>query len=373
MAKKRILLMYISENSGHHHASLAIESALHEASNDTEIRNVNSFLYTNPILEKIINKVYMSVIRRRPEIWGYLYDNPKVVKSTQRLKEAIHKYASNKIKTLFEEFMPQAVICTQAFPCGIVADYKRTHALDMVVAGVLTDYAPHSYWLYDNVDAYFVPSEETKKSLILNGISSDKVHFTGIPIDLKFRDTVDKKSVFRSLGFSDTEPVILVMGGSQGIGPVKEIVKILNTSKVKLQVIVVAGGNKKLYNYLKQKVPQLHGRCVVFAYTEKINELMEISDLVISKPGGITVSEALSKGLPVLIVNPIPGQEEMNTRHLVKHKVAVKLDNLHDLEIFVKEFLSNPLALKNMQNRARALSRPGSAANIAETILGMIG
>ena len=163
------------------------------------------------------------------------------------------------------------------------------------------------------------------------------------------------------------------MGGSQGIGPVKEIVKILNNSKVKLQVIVVAGGNKKLYNYLKRKAPQLRGRCAVFAYTENINELMEISDLVISKPGGITVSEALAKGLPVLIVNPIPGQEEMNARHLVKHKVAVKLDNLHDLEIFVKEFLSNPSALRNMQNRARALSRPNSAADIAETILGMIG
>ena len=99
---------------------------------------------------------------------------------------------------------------------------------------------------------------------------------------------------------------------------------------------------------------------------------MEISEIVISKPGGITVSEALAKGLPVLIVNPIPGQEEMNALHLVKHKVAVKLDNMQDLEIFVKEFLSNPSALKNMQDRARAFSRPGSATEIAETVLGMI-
>ena len=185
--------MYISKNSGHHHASLSLENALCQLSDDVEIRNVNSFYYTNPLLEKIINRTYMSVIRRTPEVWGYLYDNPKIVKRTQTLRESIHKYNSSKMKSLVEDFCPDAVVCTQAFPCGIVADYKKTYNSNLTLAGVLTDYAPHAYWFSDNVNIYFVPSSETKQAFISNGISEDRVKITGIPIDPKFKKIIDKE------------------------------------------------------------------------------------------------------------------------------------------------------------------------------------
>ncbi len=369
MDKKRVLLMYISENSGHHHATLAIEKAFHKACCDIEILNVNSFNYTNPILEKIINRAYMSIIKRRPEVWGYLYDNPGVIRKTQRLREAIHKYNSQKMRNLLDGFRPHAVICTQAFPCGIVADCKKKEARNFVLAGVLTDYAPHYYWLYDSVDLYFVPSERTGDRLILNGISADKVKITGIPIDPKFNDVVDGEAVRNSLGLAQNTPVILIMGGSQGIGPVMEIVKILNALKTELQIVVVAGGNKKLYRMLKKKEGRLTKKMIVFPYTENIEELMEISSVIVTKPGGITVSESLAKGLPVLIVKPIPGQEQMNTEHLIKDKVAIKADNLHDVGVFVTELFSNPASLKNMRDRARALSKPKSAQDIVDTVL----
>lgn len=367
--KRRVLLMYISDNSGHHHATRAIENALKELTSDVETLNVNSLHYTNPILEKIITKTYMGIIRRTPEVWGYLYDNPKIVKKTQRLRELIHKHNSNKMKDLLEGFKPQAVVCTQAFPCGIVADYKKTQGFETMLAGVLTDYSPHSYWLYDNVDIYFVPSEETKDRLISNGISKDRIKFTGIPIDSKFKKIIDRKATTDSLGLSRALPILLVTGGSQGVGPVKEIIKVLNNSRVNFQIAVVAGGNRKLYRYLKKKAPRLKKKTVVFAYTENIDELMEISSLVIGKPGGITISEAMAKGLPVLIVKPIPGHEQMNTDHLVKYKVAIKVDKLQDIKIFVRELLSSPSALKNMQERARAFSKPDSDLDIAKTIL----
>jgi processive 1,2-diacylglycerol beta-glucosyltransferase len=366
---KRILLMYISDNSGHHHASLAIEYAIHQLSPDVETLNVNSFHYTNPILEKVINQTYMSIIKRTPEVWGYLYDNPNIVRKSQKLRDAIHKYDSLKMKTLLEGFKPGAVICTQAFPCGIIADCKKTHDINVQLAGVLTDYAPHSYWLYDNVDMYFVPSEETKEKLISNGISSGKIWLSGIPIDPKFRKTCDKNAAAESVGLSLSEPIILIMGGSQGIGPVTEILKILNNSKVNFQIIVVAGNNKKLYRVLHKKASHLNKKTVVLGYTENIDELMEISSLIISKPGGITVSESLAKGLPVLIVKPIPGHEEMNTNHLVKHKVGIKVDRLQDVEVFVTELLRNPEALRNMRERAKAFSKPDSALDIARTVL----
>ncbi|OGW75187.1 MAG: hypothetical protein A2Z72_03890 [Omnitrophica bacterium RBG_13_46_9] len=369
MGKKRILLMYISKNSGHHHASLAIESALRELSDDVEVLNVNSFLYTNPILEKIINKTYMSVIKRTPEVWGYLYDNPKVVRRTQKLRESIHKYNSSKMRNLLESYKPDAVACTQAFPCGIVSDYKKTSCSDLVLAGVLTDYAPHAYWFFDNVDIYFVPSEETRQRFVSYGISQDRVKLTGIPIDPRFKKIIDRKKVLDSMNFSPAMPIILLMGGSQGLGPIKEIVKVLDNSPTAFQIIVVAGINKRLYNGLSKLAPRLKKKTAVVGYTENVDELMSISSLIITKPGGITVSEALVKGLPILIVKPIPGHEQMNTDHLVKHNLAIKANNLSDLEIFVSELLSNPKALENMRERIKSFSKPQSAFDIAETIL----
>src|SRR3989338_3438680 len=190
---KKILLLYISENSGHHCASIAIEKALHELDPQVKTLNINSFNYTNPILEKVINRTYLSVIKRTPEIWDYLYDNPKVLKKTQSLRDMIHRFNSGKLKALLDEFEPDCVVCTQAFHCGMIADYKKTYNLNTPLIGALTDYAPHSYWIYDNVDRYIVPSEGTAKKLIDNGIDPAKVMRFGIPVDPKFCEPLDKE------------------------------------------------------------------------------------------------------------------------------------------------------------------------------------
>lgn len=367
--KKRVLLMYISENSGHHQASRAIENALHQLSDDVETFNIDSFHYTNPILEKIVNQAYMSVIKRKPEFWGQIYDNPKIVKNTQRLRASIHKYNSNKMTNLLDELHPQAILCTQAFPCGIIADCKNESNADFMLAGVLTDYAPHSYWIYDNVDTYFVPSTETGEKLIMNGVLKEKINVTGIPIDPKFRKVTDKKKVKKALNLLDSKPIVLVMGGSQGIGPIKEIMKFLNVSEVDFQIIVITGNNKKLFKFLEKKALHSRKKTVVLGYVKNIDEIMEISSIVISKPGGITISESLAKGLPVFIVKPIPGQEEMNAGHLVKNKVAVRLDNFSNINIFLKELFSSLPVLNNMRQRAKAFSKPNSAIDIAKSVL----
>ena len=258
--RKRVLLMYISKNSGHHHASVAIENALHKLSDDIETSNINSFCYTNPILEKIINRTYMSIIKRRPEVWGYLYDNPNVVKKTQKLRDSIHRYNSKKMRALLDEFKPHAVICTQAFPCGIIADQKKTYRTNLLLCGVLTDYAPHSYWLYDAVDLYFVPSEETKEKLILNGIAKDKIKLTGIPIDLRFQKIIDRQKVIENLGLSPDLPVVLIMGGSQGVGPMKEILPILDNSPPSIKSSLSRAAIKSFTDILKKDLRGLAKR-----------------------------------------------------------------------------------------------------------------
>ncbi|MBN1353130.1 MAG: hypothetical protein JW994_00475 [Candidatus Omnitrophica bacterium] len=369
MSKKRVLMMYISERSGHHKASSAVENAFKQLSHDVETLSVNSFCYTNPILEKIINRTYMSLIKRRPEVWGYLYDNPNVVKKTRKLKEVIHKYNSQKTRSLLEEFKPHAIVCTQAFPCGIIADYKKSSGENVLLSGVLTDYAPHSYWIYNNVDYYFVPSEETREKLVANGIARERIKLTGIPIDPKFKKIIDKQKIIDSLNFEPDLPIVLVMGGSQGIGPIAEIAKILDNIPIVLQTIIVTGGNRKLYVFLKKRMASFNKKLAIFYYAENVDELMEISSFIVSKPGGITISEALAKSLPMFIVKPIPGHEQMNTDYLVKNKVAIKIDNLHDLGVFAAELLSNPQALKNMRDRAKSFSKPDSAFDIAKTVL----
>ncbi|MBI4335073.1 MAG: hypothetical protein HY589_00280, partial [Candidatus Omnitrophica bacterium] len=147
----KILLMYISEHSGHHKASLAIERALSlslpaSPASNVDVSTIDAFNYTNPILERIINNTYISLIRRTPEVWEYLYDNPNVVRRVQRLKELINKHNSEKLKRLIDEFSPDAIVCTQAFPCGIAATFKRKYKAKFLLYAVLTDYIAHSYW-----------------------------------------------------------------------------------------------------------------------------------------------------------------------------------------------------------------------------------
>ncbi len=357
--------------SGHHKASLAIEKALKLQQPFVETMCVNSFNYTNPVLEKIINRTYMGIIRRTPEVWEYLYDNPKVVKNTQRLKDAIHKYNSKKLKMLLDSFKPDVVVTTQAFPCGIVADLKKSFNLNILLMGVLTDFYPHSYWMYESVDRYVVASEEAKQRFLHDGISADKVKIMGIPIDVKFRQKKAVKQTKERLNLNLNKPVVLVMGGGSGLGPIKTAVLILERLNADVQIIVVTGTNKKLYKYLNKKAPSFKKKLMPLEYSDNIDELMEISDILITKPGGITVSEALAKSLPILIINPIPGQEAKNTRFLVKSGAAVKAENQIELSALLENLFSMPSKLKAMSEAAYKISKPNSATDIANMIINL--
>ncbi len=366
---RKILLLYISEDSGHHCASIAIERALHALSPGIETLNINLFNYTNPIMEKVINGAYMSVVKRKPEIWDYLYDNPKVLRQVQKLREKIHKFNTGKLKTLLDEFSPDGVICTQAFPCGLIADYKKTFSVNIPLVGVLTDYAPHSYWIFDDVDRYIVPSLETGKKLIDNGIEPSKILDYGIPIYAKFRETHVKDLIFKKLSLDKDASTVLVMGGTQGLGPIKELVPLLDKSHLKLNIIIVCGTNKKLYRWLARRAKRFRKKIAALPFADNVDELMEASDIIVTKPGGITTAEALAKGLPMLIVNPLPGQEMMNTKFLLSEGVAVKAENPADVVILLEELLYNKTKLRRMSDKAKSLSKPDSAAKIAKLIL----
>ncbi len=369
MSAKKVLLMYISEVSGHHQATLAIEKSLKILKPDIEIKNINGFGYTYPIAEKIVNKAYMGIIKRTPKIWDYLYDNPRIVKSVQSIKEAIHKSNHSKLAKLFDEFRPDAVICTQAFPCGMVADYKKTYNLPVDVIGVLTDYAPHSYWIHEGVDYYVVPSKETEERLIKKGVPKERIRSFGIPVDPKFTVKLDRQEILKKLDLSCDFPIILIMGGGQGLGAIKGAVKSLLKSETNLQLIVVAGTNKKLTKWLKKTQKKSHKKMIVYEYANNIDELMEVATLAITKPGGMTITEALVKGLPMVIIKPIPGQEMHNTDFLLKKGVAIRVNRLNSIGKDIETLFQTPGKIEAMRRSARENSKPFSSFDIAKLIM----
>lgn len=364
--------MYITLNSGHHQASLAIEDALKRISPSIETLNINAFAYTNPILEKVINRTYTSVIKNRPEVWEYLYDNPKVLRSVQGLRDAIHKFNSKKLDILLDDFMPDACICTQAFPCGMIADYKKNRQIHLPLMGVLTDYAPHSYWIFDNVNYYVTPSETSKGRFVKNGVDESKIRIFGIPINPRFGEKNDKDEINRGMGLNPEIPTLLIMGGSQGLGPVRDIVKILEGIEIPFQLIVVCGTNKNLERVLKKTISRYKKNLVVLGHVENVDQLMEISSIIITKPGGLTAAEACAKDLPMIIVDPIPGQEAKNTEFLLQQGAALKAEDSEDIAALVRELLLNHTKLEEMRSRAGELKKPNAAIDIAMLALNIL-
>lgn len=366
---KRILLMYISEISGHRSAAQAVEKAIKMLNPDAEIMNINAFNYTNPVWERIINRAYMSVVKNTPDLWDYLYDNPKVLRRTRKIRELIHKSHTEKLKALFDDFKPDAVACTQAYPCGMVADYKKSCSLRLPLVGILTDYAPHSYWIYDNVDAYVVPSSETGAKLVRNGVLDEKIMPFGVPIDPKFGLVLDRAAVNKDLGLDKDLPKILLMGGGQGLGDLKKYLLAMDKINHKFQIILICGTNKRLYNWAAKK--KFKKPIKIFKYINFVEKLMSVSNFVITKPGGVTTAEALSKNLPMIIVNPLPGQEAMNTKFLLQEGIALKAGNETELAELIDWLMVNPGKLIQISQKIRLYAKPNASIKTAELILNL--
>jgi len=371
MHPKRIILMYISEVSGHRSATMAIEKAIKQLHPNTEILNINAFNYTNPISEKVINRIYMEVIKRTPKIWDYLYDNPSVVRGLENIKQHIHKSNSPKLKKLFDKFNPDLVVCTQAFPCGMVADFKKTYGVNLPLVAVLTDYIPHAYWVYDEVDYYITPSDEVSVRLEKKGVKASKIKSYGIPFDPKFNQKLSKDDILSKLKLNPDKPVILIMGGGQGLGPIKTIVKSLEKSEHDITELIVAGTNKKLLRTLKRKIKHYKKEIHLFGFVQNIHELMHISKVIISKPGGVTTAEVLSMGLPMIIVKPIPGQEINNTNFLTQKQAAIKVDEPKEVYQVIDDLLKNNIKLERLRAAGLKIAKPSASMDIAKLILSL--
>jgi len=368
---RKILLMYISKVSGHRQATVAISKSLKKFIPDAEIMSINGFGYNYPLLETVVNAAYMTVIKHTPKVWDYMYDNPKVVKRSANLRNFLNKSSHKKLEKLFREFPADTVICSQAFPCSMVADFKTSKGLKFNLIGTLTDYAPHSYWINEGVDHYIVPSEDTRERFIKKGVPAEKIKPFGIPIRYKFAEQLDKTAVRKGLGLDPRVPVVLVMGGGQGLGPMKEAVKKLLGSPTPLQFIVVSGANLKLAKWLKKAARTSPKKIVHYDYANNVDELMEAAHLIVTKPGGMTTVECLAKGLPMVIINPLPGQEERNADFLLEKGIAVRVHDMMDLAEEVDLLVKSPERLESMSRAARENSKPYAADDLAKLVMAL--
>ena len=367
MAGRRVLLLHITQRSGHHRASCAIERTIQLTDPSAHVISVDAFQYTSRFVRWAITRSYLSLIRHQPDVWEYLYDNPAVHRRIQYLRALLHRYQAGKLGHLLETVRPDAIACTQAYPCGMVADFKTQHHLSIPLVGVLTDYAPHLYWFHEAVDAYVVPSAQVKQRFLMRGVEASRVKVLGIPIDPQFCEEGDREATARRFGLNLRYPILLLMGGSGGFGHLRDMLLNLDTLPHACQFVVIAGTNRPLLRWLQNL--SLRHTLVALGYTKEVPRLMEVATLLISKPGGLTTSEALVKHVPLVIVNPIPGQEAYNARYLLSQGAAVQAGAPETVRQTVRDLLENPDRLEALRRRTAELSHPKASVEIAQLLL----
>ena len=369
---RRILYLYLTKHSGHYAAAVAVDEAVRRQDSRVESMLLDSFSHANPVLSKVTLKAYLAALKTAPEIWEWMYDNPEFKVRTAKIRDLLNRGNSRKLAKILAEFRPDVVVCTQAFACGVLASWKeRTGNRRPALVGVLTDFVAHRYWAHPQVDLYIAPNDATKGTLVSQGVSPERVRVNGIPVNDRYVRMANRDAVYESLGFKPGLPLILLMGGSLGLGPMKSVIRKLDKLPQPFYIVAITGKNEELKERLERKGQKLRHQTRIFGFVENVHELMDAAELVVTKPGGITTAECLVKRLPMIIINPIPGQEAKNTVFLLSHGVAVQAEDARAVRLFVDEFLRNPERLRHMREAARTLGRPRSAEDAARDILNL--
>ncbi|PKM81872.1 MAG: galactosyldiacylglycerol synthase [Firmicutes bacterium HGW-Firmicutes-14] len=358
---RRVLFFSVSIGAGHDLAAQAVAQEVERRFPEARMRIVDTFRYINPVLNKVIAGSYMESLRFNPRIWGYLYDQAEQGDKFIDLNQILSKLVSIKTEKLIKEFDPEVIVCTHAFPAGILSILKNRGKFTIPLIAVITDYTIHPFWIHENVDKYILPCEDLRYQVAEYGVPDEKIMTTGIPIRRQFAGNWDRAAVRKNTGLDDIT-TILVMGGGLGLGEIEDIIRTLGNCEINLQILSVTGKNDRLRKVLE--MVNAKNRIKVFGFVENMAELMAASDFIVTKPGGLTTAEALSQGLPMVIVSPLPGQEARNTEFLLNSGVAVKVRKLHHLVPQLKNLIANTTRLNQIKEMASAIGKPGAAADL---------
>ncbi len=368
---KRVLILYVNPNSGHHSAALAIQDAFAREHPQVETTVLDFMKFVNPVLAQLMGRAYWSVIRRSPGTWQYLYDNRKVMQATERMRNLTTRLNLNRIRKVITDVKPHVVICTQAIPCGGLAYYKRKKNMPFPLVAVSTDFMAHSYWFHEEVNRYVVPSKREQVRLVSEGINAETIRDFGIPIHPKFSEQRDTMMIKEKHGLDPNMFTFLIMGGSQGLGRIDIVVEQLLKIQADFQLLIVAGTNKSLLKDLNgyQKRGKYERLIKVYSHVDYIEDLMAMANLLITKPGGLTCSEAMTQNCPMILVHPLPGQERQNAEYLVSENVAIGIDSVDELIKLLRSILKDQKILKEIILQQQRLSRPYAAKSIVDMVM----
>ncbi|NNN04826.1 MAG: hypothetical protein HKL90_02900 [Elusimicrobia bacterium] len=372
----KILILHASVGAGHTRAARAVAAALAQEAPDAHVEVVDALELARPLFRRVYGEGYLSLVERAPSLFGLLFDltdrPPGRAALGDRLRRAAQNWGARELVEFLEKGTWDAVVHTHFLAPELSVALARAGHRRAPQLTVVTDYDAHRLWAGDLRARYCVAGDAAAASLRAHGVCGENIEVTGIPVDPCFAVPLDRKMARREFGLSGTRPVVVLSAGGHGVGPLEDVYRALLLSSAPAQIVVVCGRNEDARRRIAAIHPPPRHRALVLGYTDKMRTLMAAADLLVTKPGGLTVSEALSSALPMALIRPIPGQEERNANFLLRNGAAVRAGSPAALTEVVEGLLSSPGRLIELSRRARGLGRPRAAFDVAQRILELV-
>ena len=374
---RRVLILSASSGAGHVRAAQALEKAF-GARGDCAVEHVDALDYTSKLFQKIYNEAYIALVRRTPGLMGLLYDRADRPWRHLSRRLALDRLNTGPMIRLLRRVQPDLCVATHFLPAEIIGWLKAKRKIRAQHVIVVTDFDVHAMWLCRTVDRYCVAVDEAAEYLARLGVPREALRVTGIPIDPVFAEPKNRREARRRLGLDLDRTTLLVSAGGYGVGPIERLVADLLALGQPWQIVAVAGRAEQVRERLTvlarraAKLRDAATRLHVVGFTDVMDEWMAAADLLVGKAGGLTVSEALARALPMAIIQPIPGQEERNADHLLERGAAIRCNNLPAAAWKIARLMDDPARLAQMGVAARAMARPHAASEIAADALALL-
>lgn len=369
MSGKRILVLSASAGSGHTRASEALRCYAAAPGSGLAAVHLDVLQFVTPLLRVVYTGLYDAVVKRAPGLWRRLYrltNRAEQGGPGHTLRRWAERMNSRALRREIATRRPDLIICTHFLPAEILSQLVRAGVVRCPVWVQVTDFDLHRMWVHEHMAGYFAPNDEVAFRLRQRGVAESAIHVTGIPIMPSFARALERGDCARDLQLDPGVMTVLLMGGGAGLGSVTEVAQRLLALHINFQVIALAGKDPAALAALRSLAARHPGRLAALGYTGRVERLMACADLIVTKPGGLTTAESLAMGLPMIVIAPIPGQEEHNANYLLERGVALQAFDLVTLEYRIGYLLAHPAKLEDMRARARALGRAGAAVRVLD-------
>jgi processive 1,2-diacylglycerol beta-glucosyltransferase len=369
--KPKILILYASAGAGHKQAARALKAVADETSK-LIAHDIDILDYTPPYFKRFYAGSYLEIVKRIPELWGYLYDRSYKYKKPT-LSAHLHQVMGNihvsRLLKFIKEFKPDALVFTHFLGWGALSSLRGLKILNIPFYCVVTDFAVHSFWINSHIDKYYVATEGEKRVLKRHDFKDSQIKITGIPVNPEFSKPFIRGRLRRKLKLNPPLPTVLMISGRYNMEGLEHLLVSFKDVKQKIQLIILTGNNKLLMHRLSNIAKTLgHTNVKIYGMVENMHEFMAASDIVVTKPGGLTTSEVLASKTLMAIIDPIPGQEQRNSDYLLESGVAIRIHDMENGGLKIADLLQNKRRLAIMRRHLKWVSRPYAAYDIIEDI-----